>query len=74
MRKKKITGTVVYQNLEMGFWGIVDDEGNQYRPVEMPEELQHEGKEVTVTIKEAEEEFSLFMWGTPVEVVSFEME
>ena len=72
MKKKKITGEVVYQNLEMGFWGIVDDKGRQYRPVEMPEQLKHEGRQVTVTIEEADEEASIFMWGTPVKILSFE--
>ncbi len=72
MKKKKITGKVVYQNLETGFWGIIDDEGNQYRPVRMPEQLKHDGRRVTVTIEEADEEASLFMWGTPVEILSFE--
>ena len=72
MKKKKITGKIVYQNLEMGFWGIIDDDGNQYRPVQMPEQLKHDGRRVTVTIEEADEEASIFMWGTPVKILSFE--
>ena len=68
---KKITGKVVYQNLGVGFWGIVDKSGNEYRPINMPEQLKYKGAEVRVTIKEIEEEMSMFMWGTPVKIVSF---
>ncbi len=71
MKRKKISGKMVYQNLETGFWGIVDDEGNQYRPLETPEQLKKEGKKVTVVIQEADESASMFMWGTPVKIISF---
>ena len=71
MKKISITGKVVYQNLGTGFWGIEDKAGNQWRPVNMPEQLKYEGKEVTVIAKEIEEDMSIFMWGTPVTVVSF---
>ncbi len=68
---KTITGTVKYQNLATGFWGIVDDKGGEWRPVNMPEQLKTEGKKVKVKVKEVDEGFSIFMWGTPVEIVSF---
>ena len=71
MKKKTVTGKVVYQNLGMGFWGIEDTKGNQWRPVNMPEQLKHEGKEITVEIKEMEEDMSMFMWGVAVKIVSF---
>ncbi|MEL6925439.1 MAG: hypothetical protein AAFO94_15430 [Bacteroidota bacterium] len=68
---KKIKGKVVYQNLGIGFWGIVADNGTEYRPINMPEQLKYEGKSVSVHIAEVEEEMSMFMWGTPVRIVSF---
>ena len=71
MERKKIKGKVVYQDLETGFWGIIDKEGNQWRPVEMPEQLKEEGKEVSLLIQEADEAVSMFMWGTPVKILSF---
>ncbi|MCC6727531.1 MAG: hypothetical protein IT258_23705 [Saprospiraceae bacterium] len=70
MRNKRIQGTVKYQNLGTGFWGIIDDQGNEWRPVNMPEQLKKEGKRVTVTAHEADE-MSIFMWGTAVEIVRF---
>lgn len=68
---KTIHGKVVYQELATGFWGIIDSEGNEWRPVNMPEQLKKKGKAVTVSIREVEEGASIFMWGTPVRILSF---
>lgn len=71
MKSKRITGTVKWQSLATGFWGIIDEKGNEWRPVNMPEQLKTEGKKVTVTIQEVDEGMSIFMWGTPVRIESF---
>ena len=71
-QKLKITGKAHYQNLGTGFWGIIGEDGREWRPVNMPEQLKYEGKEVKLTAVEAEEDVSIFMWGTPVKVISFE--
>lgn len=71
MKSKRITGTVRYQQLATGFWGIIDEKGQEWRPVNMPEQLKEEGKKVTITIREVDEGMSIFMWGTPVRIVSF---
>ena len=68
---KTIKGTVVYQNIGPGCWGIVDDKGGEWRRIHFPEELKKVGRTVTVSVKEVEEEFSVFMWGKSVEVVGF---
>jgi hypothetical protein len=69
---KKIKGTVHYQSLGPGFWGIEDNKGGQWRPVEMPEALQHEGLAVIVRAKVLKDEVSIFMWGQAIEIVNFE--
>lgn len=71
MTHKNITGRVTFQNLGTGFWGIIDDNGNEWRPINMPAQLKLEGKKVRISFKEIEEDMSIFMWGTPVEIVSF---
>ncbi len=72
MKSIKITGEVQYINLATGFWAIVTDDGVQYRPVHMPDQLKTEGKKITCRIKPIDEEFSMMMWGTPVRIVMFE--
>lgn len=68
---KSIKGTVKYQDIGTGCWGIIDDSGNEWRVVNMPEQLKIDGKKVKVKAKASKEEFSTFMWGEPIEVVSF---
>ena len=65
-----IQGKVVYEDLEMGFWGIVDKQGNKWRPVSMPDQLKVAGAQVQVTASEVDED-SIFMWGTPIRIMSF---
>ena len=70
---KSISGKVVYQDIGPGFWGIIDHQGNEWRPVNMPNQLKYPGKEVQVKISEVKEEMSVFMWGRAVKIVSFEV-
>lgn len=65
----EIKGKVEYVNIGPGCWGIVDQEGNKWRVLNMPESLQQPGKEIQVKAKALKEEVSLFMWGTPVKLV-----
>lgn len=65
-----IKGTVKFQNLEGGFWGIVDENGVNYRPVNMPEQLKLEGANIQVlAIKD--DQMSFIMWGDPIKIISF---
>ncbi len=70
MKKFRIKGKVVHQDLEGGFWGIVGQDGRQWLPVNMPEQLKEEGKKVSLTVKETET-VGFQMWGTPIQVLSF---
>ena len=72
MSNFKLNGKVVYQDLGLGFWGIIDDDGREWRPVKMPEQLKVKGKEVKLVAKEVDEEASIFMWGTAIKIISFE--
>jgi len=69
--QKRIKGKVVYQDLGMGCWGIVDQAGVEYRPVNMPEQLKKVGANVTVLVTDVEEDFSMMMWGEAVRIVGF---
>lgn len=71
MSKHKISGKVVFLPLSGGCWGIVDQQGREWRPVNMPDQIKLEGRHVEVVVKEVEEDVSIFMWGTPVKIVSY---
>jgi len=68
---KKIKGKVVYKDISTGFWGIEDEDGNKWRPVDMPEEMQREGHTFELTIEPLEVEMSIFMWGDPVNIIEY---
>lgn len=70
----KIEGTIQYQKLAGGFWGIIDTNGNKWRPVKLPQKLEKEGLRIKATLKEQPSRaISVFMWGTSVEVLEFEV-
>ncbi|MBT8221409.1 MAG: hypothetical protein KJP00_16395 [Bacteroidia bacterium] len=66
----KITGTIEYQNIGPGCWGIIGRNGKKYRPVNFPEQLKVPGKKVTVVAREVDD-ISIFQWGIPVRISSF---
>lgn len=67
----KIKGTVKHQSLSGGFWGIIDGDGNKWKPQEMPKALQKEGLKVEIDAEKAAGGISIFMWGTTIKVLGF---
>lgn len=67
----KIRGKVIYQDLSGGFWGIIDSKGNSWKPVEMPTELKKEGLAVELKAKKTDGVMSIFMWGTSIKILEF---
>lgn len=68
----KITGTVVYKDLETGFWGIVSDDGFDYRPTNLPEKAKKEGQRVSAKL-EVTPSFSMMMWGMEAKVKKLDL-
>ncbi|MFO7447282.1 MAG: hypothetical protein R6W90_13010 [Ignavibacteriaceae bacterium] len=64
------TGTVVYMDLEGGFYGIVDDEGNKYNPTNLTEEFREDSLRVKFTFRRTKQQMSIQMWGTMVEITA----
>jgi hypothetical protein len=69
-KEKTITATIVFQELEGGFWGLIDQAGNQWLPINMPEQLKYAGKSTKVVIREVDM-MTTSMWGRPVKIISF---
>lgn len=67
-----ITGKVTYQSLSGGFWGIEGEDGGQYRPDSMPSDLKKQGIRVRVEAEESGNAMSVFMWGKPIRIRSYE--
>lgn len=66
------TGTVNYVELEGGFYGIVDDDGRQFDPMDLDESLKEDGLRVRFRARTIEDVASIHMWGTVVEIIAIE--
>ena len=61
-------GTVTYQNIEGGFWGIRGDDNVEYLPVNgLPSDVRRDGTRISFEPEPASG-ISLMMWGRPVNV------
>lgn len=67
----RITGKVVYLSFEGGAYGIIDQSGKKYLPINMPNQLKKDGAEVKCSVRPADVA-SMVMWGEPVYIYSFE--
>jgi hypothetical protein len=72
-KKKNVKGKIVYLELEGGIWGLVDDKGKEWMPVNLHAELMQEGLQVEMEIRMVEDFFSGGMWGSPVEVIAYKI-
>jgi hypothetical protein len=71
MQRKEIFGTIIYQDISGGFWGILGDDGQKYAPESLPSALQREGLRVKATVQAAPV-MSVRMWGLDVIVEQVE--
>ena len=62
------TGTITYVDLEGGFYGIVDSQGNHYFPVDLPQAFQKKGLDVLFRAEPVRKSVSTSMWGQPVRI------
>lgn len=64
------TGTIRYIDLEGGFYGIAGDDGKNYLPMNLAQEFKADGLRVTFRLRIRVDVATIYMWGTPVEVIS----
>ena len=69
----QIIGTIQHQALGTGFWGIVGDDGANYRPAKLPKALQKEGLRISAEVEDAPNQMSVFMWGKAITIKSYEL-
>ncbi len=67
--QKTLTVTVKHIDLEGGFWGLLDDKGEQYEPIDLPPGLRQDGLRARVSVS-FPDVMTGHMWGVPVEIKS----
>jgi hypothetical protein len=66
-----VTGTVIYLTFEGGFWGIRGDDGKDYLPRDLPQELQRVGLRAEFELEIHEDWGSIYGWGIVVNVLHY---
>ncbi|MCP1662299.1 MAG: DUF333 domain-containing protein [Methanocalculus sp. MSAO_Arc1] len=61
-------GVVTYIDLEGGFYGIIADDGREFLPLNLPEDLKVDGTEIVFTGEVREDVITMYMWGTPLQL------
>jgi len=65
-------GTVVFQDLEGGFYGIAGDDGKDYLPLNLDDQFRVDGFRVAFESEPASDAATIYMWGTPVNLTYIE--
>lgn len=65
----EITGTVVYKDIEGGFYAIDADDGRKYDPINLPENFKKNGLKVKLTARLKRNAVSFHMYGSIIEIV-----
>ena len=68
MGKVKKKGVIKHMKLEGGFYGFVDDAGQQWELLDLPKSAQVDQKTCTLELKPIDAE-TIAMWGQPAKVV-----
>ena len=66
------SGIITYVDLEGGFYGIVDQAGNRYLPVNLPPEFKKEKLRISFRAVPLRDQMGFQMWGVPVRLQSIE--
>ena len=64
------TGTIIYLEIEGGFYGILSDDGEHYDPTNLPIEYQKDGLRISYIAKERSDLLNFHMWGKIIELIN----
>ena len=62
-------GTILYQDLEGGFFGLVADDGARYDLLNLDEAFKHDSLRVRFQARRRTGVMTTRMWGQPVEIL-----
>ena len=65
----QISGTVVYKDIEGGFFAIDAEDGSKYDPINLPEAFRKDGLKVKATVRLEPEVMSAHMYGSVINIL-----
>jgi hypothetical protein len=69
---RNMTGTIVFHEIEGGFYGIEADDGKKYNPINLDESFRKDGLRVKFDANLKEGMVGIHMWGEYVEILKIE--
>ena len=71
-RVSPLKGTIVFNDFEGGFYGIIGDDGDHYDPLNLPSEFNEDGLRVRFEGIMRGDVASFHMWGNVIELTKIE--
>jgi len=68
----QIQGIVRYLQFEGGFYGIIGENGDKYKPMHLEPQFEVDGLKVKVRARMVKGVAGIQMWGKPIEVLEIE--
>jgi len=69
-KQENILVDLIYHDFEGGFWGMTDEKGRNWLPLNLDESWVSKGNlKVLVSFKVSENIVSLIQWGKPVDII-----
>ena len=65
-------GSIIFNDFEGGFYGIIADNGEKYDPINLPKEFEIDGVRVKFKLNILENQSSIHMWGILVEIIEIQ--
>jgi hypothetical protein len=69
---KLIVGTIHFKDIETGYW-VINDEEREYRIVNIPSELKHNGIKTALLAQILESEDSIYVTSLNIKVIEFKI-
>ncbi len=66
--ENKTVGTVIFKDLEGGFYGILTDNEKELLPLNLDKSFKVNNLRIEFNYTESDKVYTIFMWGKPVEV------
>lgn len=69
---RNMTGTIVFNEIEGGFYGIKTDDGKKYNPINLDAPFRKDGLRVKFDANPKKGMVGIHMWGEYVEIIHIE--
>lgn len=66
----RLTGHIVYQKMEGGFFSFISKDGGKYTPIKLPNEYKRNGLLIEINARPLHDLMTTSQFGTTIEIIS----